>query len=248
MGKAAGEKGGSKWGQIWIVQCLTAAYYTIEDNRSMDGANEILAGYLGTVMCDGYAVYKSLTSRGARFVIAHCWAHFRRDILAQEDNYPEHVAKGIALIAKLYAIEDGCPDGPNAEEIRRERRDKLSRGVVDEIQKWMLETWGSVPPGTGLRDAIKYGAGIWNGLTRFLEDPKIPLDNNRSERAARGPVLGRKNFYGCRSKRGAEVASIFYTLFESAKLCGIEPKEYLRRATMAALRGDVIPLPHEIVA
>ena len=32
----------------------------------------------------------------------------------------------------------------------------------------------------------------WDGLTRFVDDPRIPLDNNASERQVRGPALGRK--------------------------------------------------------
>src|SRR4029077_14820392 len=36
----------------------------------------------------------------------------------------------------------------------------------------------------------------WDGLTRFLDDLRIPLDNNASELQAQGPALGRKNYYG----------------------------------------------------
>jgi transposase len=243
MGKEAGPEGGSKWWQIWLVQCPTAVYYTIENTRGIDGGNELLAGYRGTVMCDGYAVYKAIEKAAVGLKLAHCWAHFRREILAHEQAYPEIVAGGLALIRNLYAVEEACRDEPD--EVRRSQRNSLSRAVVDEIQRWMLSTWGAVPPGSGLRGALTYGAGLWSGLTRFLEDPKIGLDNNPSERAARGPVVGRKNHYGSRSKRGTEVAALFYTLLESAKLAGVEPKAYLRAATLASLNGDVIPLPHE---
>jgi transposase len=61
-------------------------------------------------------------------------------------------------------------------------------------------------------------------------------------------VLGRKNHYGSRSRRGTEVAALFYSFIESAKLNGLEPKSYLRMAAMAALRGERIPLPHEVAA
>ena len=219
------------------------AIYTIESTRGIDGGNEILAGYRGTVMCDGYAVYKAIEKAAVGLKLAHCWAHFRREILAHEQAYPQIVAEGLALIRNLYAIEDACRDEPD--EVRRAHRDSLSRAVVEEIQRWMLSTWGAVPPGSGLRGALTYGAGLWSGLSRFLEEPKIGLDNNPSERAARGPVVGRKNHYGSRSKRGTEVAALFYTLLESAKLAGVEPKAYLRAATLASLNGDVIPLPHE---
>ena len=46
---------------------------------------------------------------------------------------------------------------------------------------------------------------------------------------------GRKNHYGSRSRRGTEVAALYYSLMETAKLCGVDPKRYLREAALAAL-------------
>ena len=62
-------------------------------------------------------------------------------------------------------------------------------------------------------------------------------------------VVGRKNRYGSRSKRGTEVAALFYTLIESAKLAGVEPKAYLLAAAKAALQepGKVL-LPSDYAA
>ncbi len=57
------------------------------------------------------------------------------------------------------------------------------------------------------------------------------------ERALRGVVVGRKNHYGSRSERGTRVAALFYSLIESAKLCGVEPRAYLREATFRAIRN-----------
>ena len=90
--------------------------------------------------------------------------------------------------------------------------------------------------------------GLWTGLTRFLEDARIPLDNNATERGLRGMVIGRKNHYGSRSQRGTEVAALFYSLIESAKLCGVEPKAYLLQATHAALEiPGTVTLPHALL-
>jgi len=68
-------------------------------------------------------------------------------------------------------------------------------------------------------------------------DPKIPLDTNGVERALRGVVVGRKNHYGSRSERGTHVAALFYSLIESAKLCHVEPRAYLKEATLRAVRN-----------
>ncbi|QRK05595.1 transposase domain-containing protein [Archangium violaceum] len=62
----------------------------------------------------------------------------------------------------------------------------------------------------------------------------------------RGLALGRKNHYGSRSLRGTEVAALYYSLMETAKLCGVDPKRHLREAALAALRGDPIPLPNQL--
>ncbi|RYG88372.1 IS66 family transposase [bacterium] len=245
MGPLAGNDKGSKWWQIWLVQCPFAVWYTVQDNRGNKAGEKLLGGYRGTVMCDGYAVYQSLSDGGATFRLAHCWAHFRRELLACEEAYPELIGEALRLIARLYKIESQCKATADPLAARKAARATYSAPLVDEIQAWMLKAWALAPPGTKLREALAYGGGIWSGLTRFLTDPRAPLDNNASERAARGPVVGRKNHYGSRSLRGTQVAALFYSLLESAKLAGVEPKAYLRAATFAALAGDVVPLPHE---
>lgn len=64
--------------------------------------------------------------------------------------------------------------------------------------------------------------------------------NNGTERAIRGPVVGRKNHYGSKSRRGTQVSSIFYSLVETAKLHDVDPAAYLRAAILAADRGEIL--------
>ncbi len=89
---------------------------------------------------------------------------------------------------------------------------------------------------------------LWPGLTRFLVDPRVPLDNNAAERALRGLVVGRKNHYGSHSKQRAQVAAILFTLFESAKLAGVDPHAYVLEAARRAIatRGTVT-LPVDLI-
>jgi hypothetical protein len=88
----------------------------------------------------------------------------------------------------------------------------------------------------------------WTGLTRFVDDPCIALDNNAAERALRGPVVGRKNHYGSKSLRGTQVAALFYTLCETAKLTGVDPHAYLLHAVEAALaRPGTVTLPDALL-
>lgn len=130
--------------------------------------------------------------------------------------------------------------------IERRHGDHVSAVTADGLVPVFRLERASMSPGSPLRQAIEYMGGIWKGLGVFLENPAVDLDNNRTDRALRGVVLGRKNHYGSRSVRGTEVAALFYDLIESAKLVGVDPSDYLLRATRAALSGAEIPLPHEL--
>ncbi len=170
----------------------------------------------------------------------------RRKFVEAEPFFPGPCGEAIALIGELYGVEKLCPTGPPGRELRLKLRHERSREIIRRLQTWSVQV--RALPESALGKAIAYMGGIWKGLTRFLDDPRIPLDNNATERALRGVVIGRKNHYGSRSRRGTEVAALFYSLLESAKLDGVEPKQYLREATVAAIRGQPIPLPHELAA
>jgi transposase len=234
----------SKTWQVWTLSSDDAVYYRLQDSRGTEAARRILAGFEGVVMCDGYKAYTDLAKSGERFTVAHCWSHARRKLIEIEAFFPKDARQGIDLIAELYEVERSCPAGRLGDELRRKLRDERSRAIVARIQKWALEV--RALPESGLAKAIEYMSGIWSGLIRFLEDPRIPLDNNSTERAIRGVVIGRKNHYGSRSQRGTEIAAILYSLIESAKISGLDPKRYLRTAVHAALGNDTIPLPHEL--
>ena len=63
-------------------------------------------------------------------------------------------------------------------------------------------------PESGFTKAIAYSLKRWAGFTAFLDDARIPLTNNDTERAIRPSVVGRKNFYGSKSINGADVAAV----------------------------------------
>jgi transposase len=241
-GKDEGEA--TRW-QVWAVATPRAVVYQIRDSRSAVAAEAVLRGFKGVVMCDGYAAYKTLANNNPDLTLAHCWAHVRREFVEIAAIAPKETTEVLDLIGELYQVEALCPAGPDGDALRAELRNTRSRALVGRIKAWAEST-----PALGesaLGKAIAYMAGIWSGLVHFLDNPRIPIDNNATERALRGVVVGRKNHYGSRSKRGTEVAALFYSLLESAKLVGEEPKAYLQRALFAALRGEPIPLPGDAV-
>jgi hypothetical protein len=83
------------------------------------------------------------------------------------------------------------------------------------------------------------------GLTRFLANPLIPLDNNQSERGYVWVAVGRRSFWGSRSELGTQVAAILYSLAETARRNGVDPKAYFEAALDDALNDRAIRLPGE---
>ncbi len=144
----------------------------------------------------------------------------------------------IDRIAQLYAIEAEAKRASPEERLATlaALRAEQSKPVLDEIRTWLMTQ--RALPHSALGKAIAYTGSLWPGLIRFLADPKIPLDTNSVERALRGVAVGGKNHYGSRSERGTRVAAVFYSLIESAKLCGVEPRAYLREATLRAVRSS----------
>ena len=236
-----GSPGQAKW-HMWALASPQAVVYRVAEGRGADAARPLLEGFSGVLMTDGYAVYDALAkASGGHFSVAHCWAHVRRKFL--ECAAPEAQA-ALGLIGELYGVEREYQTGPPDLQRLHALRQEKSRPLIARLHAWALGV--RALPESALGKALAYMGHLWKGLTLFLQDARVPLDNNATERALRGPVVGRKNHYGSRSKRGTEVAALFYSLLESAKLCGVEPKAYLRAAARAALRGEPPLLPHQL--
>jgi transposase len=246
----------SKW-WTWCVVSDEVASYRMLSSRSKAAAKRMLDGYQGVVLTDGYAAYKDLerAGPGETIPIAYCWAHARRKFVEAEDAYPEQSEYALARIRELYEVEkearietDASTEPRAALLAARSRlRAERSKEIVEDLLEWAVEQRGAVLPRSKMGKAIAYMLKLWPGLTRFLGDPRIPLDNNAAERALRGVVVGRKNHYGSRSKRGTQVAALFYTLFETAKLSLVDPRAYVRTAALAAItKPGAVTLPSDL--
>jgi transposase len=67
----------------------------------------------------------------------------------------------------------------------------------------------------------------WSGLTVFLDHPEVPLDNNAAERAERGPVVARKNYYGSGALWSGRLAAMMFSLLQTLALWNLCPLRWL---------------------
>ncbi len=236
---------------MWAAVGREGVVYEIQDSRSNEAGAKLLGDFKGVVLADGYVVYRSLAKRRGGFVLAHDWVHVRRKFLAAETTDPKVAAPFMEDIGKLFLIEreiatatTGLPEA-EALDLCRKIRLERSRPIVALIGRRAAEI--RALKDSLIAQALTYLETCWEGLQVYLTNPSVPITSNSVEAALRSPVVGRKISLGSRTMDGVEATGILHTLIESAQRCDIAPAIYLKRAISAALVGDVIPLPHEIV-
>lgn len=228
------DTGKPRW-TAWCICNPQALWLRIASAKSEAEGRRLLGEYRGTVVADGYQVYKSLAEGVQRsgYRLAHCWAHVLRKFRDIEAN-DSRSGWVLERIAELYAAErEILLEAGGDTTLHLQLRQQRAGPLVEQIRQWALAQGGLRRSDFG--KAVAYVLSHWTGLTRFLEDAIVPLDNNPAERALRSLVVGRKNHYGSRSQRGADVSALFYSLIGTAKLCGLDPGKYLRQALVSAL-------------
>lgn len=213
-------------GHFWVViapeRHVLFAYTAKHDGAAVDG---LLDGYQGYLVADAHAVFDHLYKRGTLIEVA-CWAHARRYWFKALDTDPERARKALALIGGLFQVERACATAPPEE--RLEARRAGSKAIVDRFFAFCDEEAGRVLDETPTAKAIGYARNQRVALQRFLDDGRLPIHNNGSERALRREAIGRKNWLFVGSDDGGEVNATFVSLLASCQLHDIEPWTYLR--------------------
>jgi len=200
--------------------------YSYSRTRSGETPKSILGGSEGKLQTDGYTGYNAVTTPEGR-ERAGCWAHARRYFFKALETAPE-AGEVMDLIAELYAVEWQAQEkGICGTDAHRLLRDIESRAVVAKIKAWLDGHEGAVPPKSPLGKAIAYTRGQWASLKVFLEDPKVAVDNNVSERALRIVALGRKNFLFAGNDTAAENLAVLQSLVATCEANGVNPEAYL---------------------
>jgi len=160
---------------------------------------------------------------------AQCWAHNRRGYFEARDYEPDRAEQALALIARLYAVEDHIRESALVGEDKRLYRLEHSKPVTDLFFHWVEQELSAeaLKAKTPLTGALAYTHKRRAGLELFLDDPDLPLDTNHLERGLRVIPMGRKNWNFCRTELGAEHVGIMQSLIVTCRLHGIDPYTYL---------------------
>lgn len=222
-------KSGQRRGYLWCRQNLRGeVVFRYHPSRGSAAAAQYLKDFRGRLQVDGYQGYDFLFRASRGPVEVNCWAHARRKFFDAKNGWPVEADFVLKRIQELYEIERGLKERKlKRKAIEKERKEK-SAPVLEALHAWMLQKKAMIPPGESLAAAISYTLKQWTGLTQYLQEGALGMDNNPIERSIRQVAVGRKNWLFAGSEAGAHRAALFYSLIVSCKNLGINPYEYLK--------------------
>ena len=217
-------------GYMWGYHSLepTNRFVLFEYNESRSGkvASDNLKEYYGILQTDGYSGYNNLRAKDEIISIG-CWAHCRRyftDVIKiSSSNGKAHEV--VKWISKLYQIEDMAREQNLGFAARKELRQTQAPPILQKIHE--LLTKAIPPPKSAIGKAIAYALNHWEHLTRYVDHGEAEIDNNLIENQIRPFAVSRKNWLFIGNETAAKTAALFYSLIQTCKLNGINPKKYL---------------------
>ena len=204
--------------------------YDWQPSRRADHPREFLKDFSGTVLTDGYQVYHTLGNERKDLKIAGCWVHARRPFAEFIKSIGTDAAKGSIAqeaynkITEIMHLDNGFDDLPVYD--RKKQRQLTLKGKVDAYFEWVKLKYAQVTHNSTIGKALAYSINQEEYLRVFLDDGKVPMDNNPAEQAIRPFTIGRKNFVIIESSNGAKASAMLYSIAETAKANGINTYQY----------------------
>jgi transposase len=233
--------------RIWCYTAGDQVFFDFTDSRAGHWPGDLLRDYRGHIVADAYGGHDHLfQDRGGTATEVACWAHARRPFHERLDDAPA-ARPQLELIQALYRIDRVA--GIVAEalhrdpvQIRTQLRRQEAPALLAAIRDRADRILASEPPESPVAKGAQYLCNHWDALTRFVEDGRLPLDNNAAERQQRPIAVGRKNWLFVASEDGGAWAATLFTIFQSCRLQRVEPIAYLTAIMPDLIAGDVDPL------
>ena len=225
-----------KEGHLWVWKAGEKVLFDFDLSSGKAEPLRFLGEWTGTLTADGSKAYDAVTVAN-RIRRAGCWAHARRKYVEAADLKVAEALPMLVLLRRLYRIESAIKKRikanglleSDADQLRARVRDRWSRQMVARVSRELDRLKATVrpTPKSPLGKAIGYMEKQWGPLQVYLDDPRVPIDNNAVESAIRPIAIGRKNYLFAGSARGARNAATLYSVMSSCVAIGVNPYDYL---------------------
>jgi len=232
---------------LWVFSGQESIVFVLDPTRAHDVPEAHFgADAEGIANVDRYSAYKAMAQvKAGRIILAFCWAHVRRDFLAVLTGWPELTDwawSWVEAIGELYDRNDqrlSVQEDPAA----FAQADRLVREQVEHLRERRDTELAQPDLRTPQRKVLTSLKEHWSGLTVFVDHPEVPMDNNTAERRHRGPVVGRKNFYGSGALWSGRLAAMLFSLFQTVELWDLDVGKWLTEYLSACAKAQGQPPP-----
>jgi len=171
--------------------------------------------------------------------LANCMSHARRYFVELLHIFPQKCKHVIKAIGNVYHNDNVIRDQKMSDQDRLDYHQLHSKPIMDSLKQWIQKHFDqkNVEPNSSLGKAFNYMLRHWDPLTRFLEIPGCPLDNNIVERCLKSAILHRKNSLFYKTQFGAHVGDIFMSIIQTCNLAKINTFDYLT---------EILKNPHKV--
>jgi transposase len=224
-----GKQGYGWW--LWVFLGPDTVVFLLNASRGHEVPEDhYRAESRGVLVVDRYSAYKAMSwvKRGL-IVLAFCWAHVRRDFIRVGKGWPllkTWALEWLRRIRELYRL-NRLRLAAKRDSAEFRQADGCLRQAVAQMKAQIETELAQADLATPCRKVLISLREHWEGLTRFVDDPRIPMDNNGTERRGRGPAIARKNFYGSGSKWSGELAAAAFSIFATLSMSKLNPRKWL---------------------
>jgi transposase len=213
---------------LWVFNSEDTVVYLLDDSRSHRVPEDHYPARAGGVlMVDRSSAYKAMAQvKAGTLILAFCWAHVRRDFVRVGKGWPElrdWALQWLRRIRELYR-RNRQRLTPGGEPAWQEELQQAVAALRQQLDTEFADPTLRVP----IHEVLTSLREHWSGLTLFVEDKRIPMDNNLSERRLRGPALGRKNYYGSGALWSGRLAAALFSILATLELWGLNPRLWLQ--------------------
>jgi hypothetical protein len=219
----------------WCFRDPRLALFLIDRHRNRAVLERVLGtSFAGTLVSDFYAVYNGLDCPKQR-----CLVHLLRELAKLREELPwQSVRAFIQPLIDLF--RDAMQLGKDRERLGQPAFAQARQRIFDRFDDVLLTTHTQQP------ECLR----IWRRLFKhcdelftFLADPRVPPDNNGTERDIRSLAAARNDGGTHRADWSAEAFARIKSVIVTGMKNGLRFIAYGLEVVRAKLRGEPLPLP-----
>lgn len=213
-------------GYLELYRNESTAVFQYSPDKSSDDVVSKLREFRGKLTADAEHRFNAVYTSGA-ILECGCNAHGRRKFRDAEDTQPVLAREGGGFIGAMYGEEEKAQKlGLTGEALVQHRRARIGP-IVAEFQRWLAAVEPTLLPSEPLMAAVRYYRNHKVALFRFIDEPRVPIDNSATEREYQNVAKLRLNMLFAGSTEGAHRACVLLGIVATCRAVGVPPQAYM---------------------